>query len=200
MSSAAERIENMGIKERPSGHSADAVFTKPRFGSPDAVEAWEKKCKANRERQKVAIAVSPGCSVETVGGVSRKAGEEVTVQELGGPVNLDQLAKIGVVLHLNEHELKINTGVARHVVLQSHTMPGRRIADVGDVVEASDYHIDDEPERTYADPVTGRITTRPAVEYPSGEEKLRELVKRGFIEERKTRAKVQAAIKAARGE
>ena len=40
----------------------------------------------------------------------------------------------------------------------------------------------------------------PAVEQVSGEEKRRELVKRGFIEERKRAAAVKRAIKEARGE
>ena len=188
----------MGIRETPSGHNADALFTKPRFGSKDAEHAWKKKCKAAREKQKVRIAVAPECVVETVRGVKRCAREELTVQDCGGRGNLEQLAKIGVVIRLSEHELKINTGTARNVVLRAHTSP-TGIKDVGDVVEAREYDKDDEPAFTYTNSAGHHVTTDP-VKHPSGEETLRRLVKAGLIEERKTRAKVQKAIKAARGE
>jgi hypothetical protein len=188
----------MGVKEIPSGHSQDALFNKPKFGSLEREQEWKKKCKAAREKQKVRIAVAPECAVETVRGVSRKAGEELTVQDCGGLGNAEQLARVGSVIHLSEHELKINTGAARHVVLRAHTSPSG-IKDVGDVVESSEYDKADEPSFQYTNAQGHHITTDP-VKYESGEEMLRRLVKSGLIEERKTRAKVQAAIKAARGE
>jgi hypothetical protein len=188
----------MGVKEIPSGHNRDALFNKPRFGSPETEQEWKKKCKAVREKQKVRIAVAPECVVETVRGVKRCASEELTPQECGGPVNLEQLTKVGAVIYLTAHELKINTGQARHVVLRAHTSP-TGIKDVGDVVEAPEYDKADEPSFQYTNAQGHHVTTDP-VKYESGEEVLRRLVKSGLIEERKTRAKVQAAIKAARGE
>ena len=188
----------MGIRETPSGHNADALFTKPRFGSPESEEKWKKKCKAARLKQMWLIAVAPECVVETVRGVKRCASEELSQADCGGLGNLEQLAKIGVVIYLTAHELKINTGQARNVVLRAHTSP-TGIKDVGDVVESSEYDKADEPSFQYTNAQGHHVTTNP-VKYESGEEVLRRLVKAGLIEERKTRAKVQAAIKAARGE
>jgi hypothetical protein len=188
----------MGVLEAPTGQSRDVLFNKPRFGSTETEEAWKKACKSVREKQKARIGVSPECSVTTIGGVVRGGREELTAQEVGGLVNLDQLAKIGVVIHLSEHEWKINNGAARHVVLRAHTSPSG-IKDVGDVVEASEYDKANEPAFSFTTS-QGHHKEAAAVTYPSGEEKLRELVKKGLVEERKTRAKVQAAIKAARGE
>ena len=188
----------MGVKEIPSGHNRDVLHSKPRFGSPETEQAWKKKCKVAGNKQTVRIAVAPECSVETVRGVTRKAGEELTPQECGGPVNLEQLERVGVVIHLSEHEWKINNGKARHVVTKAHTSPSG-IKDVGDVVEAREYDKDDEPSFQYTNSAGHHVTADP-VKHPSGEETLRRLVKAGLIEERKTRAKVQAAIKAARGE
>jgi hypothetical protein len=188
----------MGIKEAPSGHNADALFTKPRFGSLETEQVWKKKCKSVREKQKERIAVSPECSVTTIGGVVRRAAEELTVQDVGGLMNLERLEKVGVVIHLSEHEWKINNGQARHVVLKAHTSPSG-IKDVGDVVEASEYDKADEPSFQYTNS-QGHHITAPLVKHPSGEETLLRLVKAGLIEERKRTAAVRKAIKEARGE
>jgi hypothetical protein len=188
----------MGVLEAPTGQSRDVLFNKPKFGSLEREQEWKKKCKSVRAKQTEKIAVSLECSVTTIGGVVRRAGEELTVQDCGGLGNVEQLAKVGVVIHLSEHELKINTGIARHVVTRAHTSPSG-IKDVGDVVEASEYDKADEPSFSYTNAVGHHITTDP-VKYESGEEMLRRLVKAGLIEERKTRAKVQAAIRAAKGE
>jgi hypothetical protein len=189
----------MGIKETPSGHNADALFSKPRFGSTDTEEAWKKKCKAAREKQKVRIAVSPECSVETVRGVSRKASEELSQAECGGRANLEQLEKVGVVICLTESEFLINTGQAKHVIGRKAIIGAKKIHDVGEVVQASDFDKPDEPSFSFTTS-EGFHKEAKAIKHPSGEETLRRLVKAGWIEELKTRAKVQAAIKAARGE
>jgi hypothetical protein len=188
----------MGVLEAPTGQSRDVLFNKPKFGSPESEQAWKKKCKSVRAKQTEKIAVSPECSVTTIGGVVRRPGEGLTVQDCGGLGNVEQLAKIGPVIHLSEHEVKINTGQARHVVLKAHTSP-TGIKDVGDVVEAPEYDKADEPAFTYTN-AQGHHKAAEAIKHPPGEETLRRLVKAGLIEERKTRAKVQAAIKAARGE
>jgi hypothetical protein len=188
----------MGIKETPSGHNADALFSKPRFGSTDTEEAWKKKCKSVREKQKVRIAVAPECAVETVRGVTRKDGEELTAPELGGLVNLEQLERVGAVIHLTESEFLISTGQARHVIGRKAIIGSKKIHDVGEVVQASDFDKPDEPSFSFTTS-EGFHKTAKAIKHPSGEETLRRLVKAGFIKELKTRAKVQAAIKAARG-
>ena len=189
----------MGIKETPSGHNRDALFTKPRFGSIEAEQAWKKKRKAAREKQKVRIAVAPECSVETVRGVSRKASEELSRAECGGPVNLEQLEKVGVVIHLTESEFKINNGTARHVIGSKAIIGARKIHDVGEVVEASDFDKADEPGFQYTNS-QGHHVTAESVKHPAGEETLRRLVKAGFIKELKRRSAVQKAIKEARGD
>jgi hypothetical protein len=189
----------MGISEAPSGHNRDALFTKPRFGSTDTEDAWKKKCKAARVKQKVRIAVAPDCFVETVGGVKRCATEELTQAEVGGRVNLEQLEKVGVVICLSESEFKINNGTARHVIGRKAIIGSKKIHDVGEVVEASDFDRADDPAFSYTN-TQGHHKEAEAVTYPSGEETLRRLVKNGFVQEMKTRAAVQKAIKAARGE
>ena len=187
------------IKEIPSAHTHDALFSKPKFGSKESEQKWKAKRKTARERQKVRIAVSPECSVETVRGVSRKAGEELSQAEVGGLGNLTQLEKVGVVIHLSDSEFKINNGEARHVIGKKAIIGTKKILDVGEVVSAEDFAKADEPSFQYTNSAGHHVTTNP-VKYESGEEVLRRLVKSGLIEERRTRAKVQAAIKAARGE
>jgi hypothetical protein len=189
----------MGVLEAPSGHNRDVLFNKPRQGSEDGVEAAKKKNEAAHKTRKERISVADGCSVTTIAGVVRRSGEELTQAEVGGPVNLDQLAKIGVVIHLTESEFLINTGQARHVIGRKAIIGAKKIHDVGEVVQASDFDKPDEPSFSFTTS-EGHHKTAEAIKHPSGEETLRRLVKAGWIEERKTRAKVQAAIKAARGE
>jgi len=155
-------------------------------------------CDKARKSQKYWIAVAPKCTVTTIGDVVRHGDEELTLAEIGGRGNLDQLERIGVVIHLSESEFKVNNGLAKHVVTRSVTYAGK-IHAPGDVVEPEDFVKADEPEFQYTDR-NGAHRVSPSRTHPSGEEKLRELVKRGFIEERKRVAAVQKAIKEARGE
>jgi hypothetical protein len=189
----------MGVQEMPSGHNADALWTKPKFGSLESEEKWKKRCKTVREKQKVRIAVAPECSVETVRGVSRKAGEELSQAECGGRANLEQLEKVGVVIHLSESEFLIATGEARHVIGRKAIIGTKKIHDVGEVVQASDFDKADEPSFSFTTS-EGFHKTAKAIKHPSGEETLQRLVKRGFIREVKRAAAVRKAIAEAKGE
>ena len=189
----------MGVLEAPTGQSRDVLFSKPKFGSLESDQAWKKKCKSVRPKQTEKIAVSPECSVTTIGGVVRRAGEELTQAEVGGPVNLDQLAKIGVVIHLTESEFLINTGQAKHVIGRKAIIGAKKIHDVGEVVQPSDFDRPDEPSFSFTN-AQGHHKTAEAIKHPSGEETLQRLVKAGWIKELKRTAAVRKAIAEAKGE
>lgn len=174
-----------------------ARYTLPRHGDADGQEAWRERCKKDRESQTVKAAVSRGCSVDTITGVKLREHQEVKAADVGGGTNLESLRNVGAVQLLTENELGVNTGKFGHIATKAFTAAGR-VFDVNEGIEASQLDVPGTDGFQTVGP-NGKLVShegRPAVD---GEEKLRELVKRGFIEERKRRAAVKAAIRKATG-
>ena len=179
-----------------------ARYTLPRHGDADGQEAWRERCKKDRESQTVKAAVSRGCSVDTITGVKLREHQEVKASDVGGGTNLESLRNVGAVQLLTENELGVNTGKFGHIAAVAFTYPsgnhGGKVYDVGEGIEASQLDVPGTDGFQTVGP-NGKLVAhegRPAVD---GEEKLRELVRRGFIREQKRRAAVKAAIRKATG-
>jgi hypothetical protein len=188
----------MTIKEIETGADYVARYSRPKFATKDDELDWREQCKKDKETQTVLAAVSRSSSVETIRGTTLREFEEVTPVDIGGMVNLQRLAAVGVITLLTENQLGVNTGKYSHVFTRA-VAHGSRIFDEGEGVEAEDLAVAAEDPYQAVDPQTNKVVTRHGRPAVDGNEKLRELVKLGFLREQKRRAKVAEAIAKATG-
>ena len=154
----------MGIKELTE---PDIItpYKRPRFGTAEAEQAWKERQVKRRETQTVRDAVAEDCLIETVRGTTLRDGEEAVAAAVGGPANLDRLARVGAVNMISENQLKTNQGEYELITKRPFTHGGK-IYDQGEGFNASD--LDRPAEDPYqAIGPDGRIVTRqgrPAVD------------------------------------
>jgi hypothetical protein len=172
-----------------------APYQRPRFGSGEAEEAWKQRNAKRREKQTVLAVVAEGCSVETVRGTTLRDGEEVTLGDVGGGVNLDRLASVGAVNKVDENTVKRNRGEYEFTALRSFTHNGK-VYDVGEGFNAEQLDRPAEDPEPTVDPNTGKLRKGKGLTAVDGAALAEALIKGQLAKRAELRKRVAKAVKA----